>query len=131
MWSLPLLSGFVAARGPRRILPRARASVKASDIHRLTPRRLPVAVTLALLVLSASSCVPHTSPSAPARLIRIATQSPFSERYIAEGQALMLAVTHAVDELGGALGEAGHDVEAADYYARASVYHDRRGARSL
>src|SRR6266446_2060133 len=122
MRMVPLLPNVVAARGPSRILPRERPSVKASDVLVVTLRRLPAAVTLAaLLVLGASSCAPHASPAAPSRLIRIATQSPFSERYVAEGQALMLAVRLAVDELGGALRKHGLDVEVVNYDDRASV----------
>jgi branched-chain amino acid transport system substrate-binding protein len=118
MWSLPLLPGFVAARGPSRILPRSRSGVKA-------------AVTLVLALSGTSACVPYASESSPPRLIRIASQSPFSERYLAEGQALMLAVRLAVDELGGSLRKYGLAVEVANYDDRASVEDARDDARSI
>ena len=108
----------MAARGPSRILPRARSSVKAI-------------VTLAFALSGASACAPFASESSPPRLIRIATQSPFSERYLAEGQALMLAVRLAVDELGGALRKHGLAVEVANYDDRASVEDGVNDARSI
>ena len=108
----------MAARGPSRILPRARSSVKA-------------VVTLVLALSGASACAPFASESSPPRLIRIATQSPFSERYLAEGQALMLAVRLAVDELGGALRKHGLAVEVANYDDRASVEDGVNDARSI
>jgi len=67
----------------------------------------------------------------PSRLIRVATQSPFSERYLAEGQALMLAVRLAVDELGGALRKHGLAVEVVNYDDRASVEQAVSDARSI
>ena len=109
---------MVGLRGPFRILPRARPSVKA-------------AVALVLTLLGASACAPYASESSPPRLIRIATQSPLSERYLPEGQALMLAVRLAVEELGGALSKHGLAVEVANYDDRASAEAAGTDARSI
>ena len=85
----------MTARGPSRILPRGRPSVKASLL--LLP-------TLILALSVAVACAPYASQTSPPRLIRIATQSPLSGPYQAEGgEALMLAAKLAVQELGGAL----------------------------
>ena len=108
----------MAARGPSRILPRAGSGVKA-------------AVTFVLALLGASACAPYASESSPPRVIRIATQSPLSERYLADGQALMLAVRLAVDELGGVLRKYGLAVEVANYDDRASVPAAVDDARSI
>lgn len=95
------------------------------------PWRLCAASTLALLVLGVSACASYAPVSAPTRTIRIATQSPISQRYLAEGQALMLAVRLAVDELGGALRKYGLAVEVANYDDRANVEHAVSDAKSI
>jgi branched-chain amino acid transport system substrate-binding protein len=116
MWSVPLLPGVIATRGPGRILPRARAGVKA---------------VIVLAALGLAACAPFVAPPGPARVIRIATQSPFSERYVAEGQALMLAVRLAVAELGGDLTRYGLSVEVANYDDRGSVEQAVADARAI
>ena len=97
----------------------------------MVPWRLCAAGTLALVVLGVSACASYAPVSAPTRTIRIATQSPISERYLAEGQALMLAVRLAVDELGGALRKYGLAVEVANYDDRANIEHAVSDARSI
>jgi branched-chain amino acid transport system substrate-binding protein len=93
----------VTARSPSRILPRERSRVKAS----LTP-----VLALFLALFGAAACAPYASETSPPRLIRIATQSPLSGPYQAEGgEAVMLAAKLAVQELGGALKKHGLRVE--------------------
>src|SRR5262249_50100707 len=65
------------------------------------------------------------------RVVRIATQSPFSERYLVEGQALMLAVRLAVDELGGTLRKHGLTVEVPNYDDQSSLEQAVRDARFM
>src|SRR6266850_382379 len=103
MWTLPLLADVVTPRNPPRILPRERSSVKAS---------LPLVLALVLALFGASACAPYASETAPPRVIRVATQSPLSGPYQAEGgEALMLAAKLAVQELGGVLSKHGLLVE--------------------
>jgi branched-chain amino acid transport system substrate-binding protein len=118
MRMVPLLPDVVAARGPSRILPRERPSVKAI-------------VALVLALLGVAACARHARELTPARVVRIATQSPFSERYMAEGRALMLAARLAVDELGGALTKHGLALEVANYDDRASVEQAVSDARQI
>jgi branched-chain amino acid transport system substrate-binding protein len=122
MWTFPLLPGVVRLRYPFRILPRARPSVKAACA---------ALVPLAVAVVGTVACSTHALQRADPRVIRIASQSPFSERYLAEGQALMLAVRLAVAELGGALRKYGLVVEVANFDDQASIEQAVRDARYM
>jgi branched-chain amino acid transport system substrate-binding protein len=81
-------------------------------------RRLTLSLTLALLTLSAACGLAHV---APPRSVRIATQSPLSGPYAAQGEAVRLAVALAVAQLGGVLAGDGLAVEIVNLDDRGSV----------
>lgn len=107
-------------RGPSRILPREGAGVKA--------------LLAALLALAAALALPPVSPAAEPsrpRAVRIATQSPLTVRYEADGEALKHAVTLAVQELGGTLRRRGITVEVASFDDQGSATAGVESARRI